>query len=121
MAEKLYYNKYKLTDCTKDKLQALGFKKIHSERDLYFYKFAVDKYKNIPTVWCKLTLDSSDYGIVIDVLNNDGSFFPAFYQDMSGFNDYVETINIRIKRKLNKLNIKKVKKHGRKNYINKSM
>lgn len=121
MAEKLHYNKYKLTECAKDKIQLLGFKKIYSEKDLYYYKFVVDKYNNTPTVWCKLTLDTTDYSVLVDLLRNDGSFFPAFYQDMSGFDSYIEKLNVKIKRKLNKLNIKKVKKDGRKNNINKSM
>lgn len=122
MVEKLHYNRYKITNCTKDNLQSLGFKKFYSEKDLYYYKFIVDKYNNNPTVWCKLTLDTTDYSVLVDLLRNDGSFFPAFYQDMSGFDSYIEKINNKIKRKLNKLNIKKVKnKYGRKNNINKSM
>lgn len=122
MAEKLHYNKYKLKNCTKNNIQSLGFKKIYSEKDLYYYKFVVDSYNNIPTVWCRLTLDSTDYSVTVDVLRDNGSFYDSFYQDMAGTDEYVEIINKRIKKKLNKLNIKKVKnKYGRKNNINKSM
>ena len=96
MVERLYYNEYKMTDKSKDRVQALGFKKIYTEPDLYYYKFAVDKYKDIPTVWCKFTLDISTGEVQVDVLNSKGSFFPAFYQEAAGFDTYVEKINNKI-------------------------
>ena len=113
MIERLCRNKYKLSDKSKEKVQALGFKKILTEPDLYFYKFVVDKYNNTPTVWCKFTLDISTSEIQIDVFRNDGSFFPAFYQDAAGFDNYVEKISNRIKYKLSKFGIKKVTKKKR--------
>lgn len=113
MVERLCNNKYKLADKSKEKVQALGFKKIYTEPDLYFYKFAIDKYKDIPTVWCKFTLDIFTGEVQIDVLNSNGSFFAAFYQEAAGFDDYVGKINNRIKYKLNKFGIKKVTKKKR--------
>lgn len=120
MVERLYYNKYKMTTRPKDNIEALGFKKIYTEPDLYFYKFAVDKYNNTPTVLCKLTLDASTWEVQIDVFKSDGSFFPAFYQDLAGFDNYVEKINKRIKYKLNKFGIKKVNKKKKKKGANKT-
>jgi hypothetical protein len=117
MVERLCGNKYKLTDKLSDRVQALGFKKIYTEPDLYFYKFAVDKYKDIPTVWCKFTLDIVTGEVQIDVFKSDGSFFPAFYQELAGFDDYVEKINNRIKYKLSKFGIKKVTKKNRKKKV----
>lgn len=114
MVERLYYNKYKMEDKSKDRVLALGFKKIYTEPDLYYYKFAVDKYKDIPTVWCKFTLDISTGEVQIDVLNSNGSFFSAFYQEAAGFDTYVEKINNKIKYKLNKFGIKKITKKKRK-------
>lgn len=114
MVERLYYNKYKMLDYSKEKIESLGFKKIISEPDLYYYRFVVDKYKNIPTLWCKLILDSVTGEVVIDVLNTNGSFCSAFYQYASGFDDYIEKVNNKIKYKLNKLGIKKVVKKKRK-------
>lgn len=113
MVERLYYNKYKIADKSKDRVLALGFKKIYTEPDLYYYKFAVDKYNNTTTVWCKFTLDISTGEVQIDILRNDGSFFPAFYQEAAGFDTYVEKINNRIKYKLNKFGIKKITKKKR--------
>jgi len=114
MVERLCNNKYKLTDKLSDRVQTLGFKKIYTEPDLYFYKFAVDKYKDIPTVWCKFTLDISTGEVQIDVLSSNGSFFAAFYQELAGFDNYVEKINNRIKYKLGKFGIKKATKKKRK-------
>jgi len=120
MVERLCNNKYKLSDKSSDRVQALGFKKIYTEPDLYFYKFSVDRYKDIPTVWCKFTLDIGTGEVQIDVFRNDGSFFTAFYQELAGFDAYVEKINNKIKYRINKFGIKKITKKKKRKTTNKT-
>lgn len=123
MVERLSNNKYKMTDYSYENLRSLNFKRIFSEPDLFCYKFVVDQYKNIPTLICTLTLDSTNGNIQIDVTSSNNNLYPAFYQDLNGFDEYIEKINNKIKYRLARLNIKKQKerKHGRKNNRNKSM
>ena len=123
MAERLPNNKYKMTDCSYEKLKKLNFKKMFSEPDLYFYKFVVDQYKDTPTMFCILILDSENGNVKIDVTDASGNIYPEFYQDLYGTNAYVEKINNKITARLGKLGIKKQKerKYGRKNNCNKSM
>jgi len=110
MVKRLPSNRYKMTNHSKDNLKKIGFKKVINEPDLYTYRFPVYKYNNIPTEWCVLNIDSSTGEVNIDVVNNSGNFLSAFYQHMSGFDEFIEKINSRIKNKLSKLGIKKVKK-----------
>lgn len=121
MVERLPNNKYKMTDYSYENLKALNFKNVYSEPELYCYKFVVDQYKNTPTLICTLMLDSTNGNVQIDVSDSNNNFYPAFYQDMNGFDNYIEKINNKIKYRLIKLGIKKQKerKHGRKNNCDK--
>lgn len=110
MVKRLPENRYKMTDHSKENLKKIGFNKVLDDPDLYTYRFPVHKYNNIPTEWCVLNVDVVTGEVNIDVFNNNGSSFPAFYQQMSGFDEFIEKINSKIRSKLSKLGIKKVKK-----------
>lgn len=121
MSERLPNYKYKMIDHSYENLKALNFKKIYGEPDFYSYKFVVDQYKDTPTLFCTLILNSEDGNVRMDVTDANGNIYPEFYQDSYGSNEYIEKVNHKIKFKLTKLGIKrqKEKKHGRKNDSNK--
>lgn len=127
MIERIPNNKYKMMDITTEKLKTFGFRKIYSEPELYSYRFVLDQYKNTPTLFCNLILNINTGYVNIIIKDNNENLYPPFYQELSGYDNYIEKLNNKIKYRLSRMDIKKVKernykrKHGRKDDINNPM
>lgn len=106
-------DRYIKTNISKQWLVQNGFRynKSLSEDviEIYTYRFAVHKYKNIPVLFCEFSIDLNTGITGIDVYDeNNNMYYPFYHVEYGNYDTLIELINKKIAKKLNSLGIKKV-------------
>lgn len=105
--------KYKIKDCTVEKLLALGFRKTFStgeDCEEYKYRFPVHKHNNRMVLECELTIDSKTGDVLINVYDNNKNIFIAFYnREFGDYSVILNKIQKNILTEFKKLDIEEVK------------
>ena len=117
---------YILKNNSSDNLKKLGFKlKWQNEEgeELYTYQFPILKYNNITTLYCVLSVYTTEKRVKIDVYDGLERVYTRFYNNEYGKADPILTeIHRNIENKLKKLGIKeRENKHVTKHDTNKPM
>lgn len=108
-------NKYIKHDVSKYWLMKNDFKynKTLSDDDIeiYTYRFPVHKYKNIPVLFCELSIDIKTGIVGINVYDENSYLYCPFYHVQYGnYNPLISSLNNKIIKRLNVFGIKKVYK-----------
>ena len=99
---------YKLK-LTPEKFRSLGFR-YDVIGECYTYEFPVYKYKNSPTLFCRLWVDKDTEELNYVVQDVNRKIYAAFYnRECGGTNWVVLTVEENIAKEFKRLGVKKIK------------
>lgn len=75
-------------------------KSLSDEKEIYTYKFVVHKYKNIPVLFCELSVNVTTGIVGINVYDENSNMYHPFYHIECG---KIDLINKKIIKKLKRL------------------
>lgn len=92
----------KFLNLSPQQMKELGFKYDFQLQD-YIYEFPVYKYKNIPSIICKLGIDEDTHKIWLNVYDANGGLYTSYYDREYGKSNIVSIIDKNIEKEIKKL------------------
>lgn len=104
--------KYKMKNCTKEKLHDLNFKYDFGS-DMYFIKFPVIIENKIPIMFCELGVILETSTVILNIKKANGSLYAPWYNESNVHEPIINRINMNISRKFKELDIHKHERKSR--------
>ena len=95
--------KYKMKNCTKEKLFDLDFK-YDSNKEMFTTKFPVLKYRKNPVLFCELNIEEKGR-VYLNILKPNGEIYAPWYAESSSHNELFLKVDRVIQNKFKELNI----------------
>lgn len=101
--------KYKMKNCTKEKLHDLDFR-YDIGADMYTTKFPVIVQNKNPLIFCILNVELDTGRVVLNIKKTDGTLYAPWYNESSTHEKIINRINMNVNRKFKEFDIRKIEK-----------